>query len=395
MRYVFRAVVIAICFYFFAFAYRIYDRKLYVWLPGYAENRMHQEVAQTKPVHLFVMFADHFEPGARLDRMQRWEADYPKLAGRHRDSSGRKVQHTWFYPGEQPIDKNMIALQALVHDGNGEVELHYHHGNDTQESTEKKFSDAVQYFQKFHFLKSVDGKTHFAFVHGNWGLDNSNGTALCGANREISLLRGLGCFADYTFPSIFQNSQPKIVNTIFEAVDDDGPKSYDHGSPLRVGRPVDENALVLVEGPLGLFPTLSPRKLFLAIEDGNVHLADPINEGRVDRWVSASVHVPGKPDWVFIKIHGHGASTDEDMEEWLGGDLERGLSHLERRYNDGVNYVLHYVTAREVYNLVRAAAAGKTGDPRQYMDWMIPPYEASRIPALTRASRLANPALSK
>ena len=100
MRYVFRLVIIAACLYFLAFAYRIYDRKLYVWLPGYAEDRLHQEIAHAKPVHLFVMFADHFEPGGRLDRMKRWESEYPKLADRHRDRSGRRVQHTWFYPGD-------------------------------------------------------------------------------------------------------------------------------------------------------------------------------------------------------------------------------------------------------------------------------------------------------
>lgn len=371
--------MVAVCLYFVAFAYRIYERKLYVWLPGYAEDRAHQESAHAKPVHLFVMFADHFEPGTHLDRTKRWETEYPKLADRHRDSSGRKVQHSWFYPGEQPIDKNMESLQSLVRGGYGEVELHYHHGGDTQESTEKKFSAAVKYFQRFHFLRGIDGKTHFAFIHGNWGLDNSNGAETCGANRELSLLLGLGCFADYTFPSIFYNSQPRTVNTILEAIDDDGPKSYDHGTPLRVGRPIDDRALVLVEGPLLLFPTLSIRKLFVGIEDGNVHLSDPIDEPRVDRWMSANVHVQGRPEWVFIKVHGHGASTDDDMEEWLGGDLERGLSYLERRYNDGTNYVLHYVTARETYNLVRAAAAGKTGNPREYMDWVIPPYEASRL----------------
>jgi hypothetical protein len=169
------------------------------------------------------------------------------------------------------------------------------------------------------------------------------------------------------------------VNTILEAIDDDGPKSYDHGIPLRVGRPIDDRALVLVEGPLVLSATLNFRKLFIAIEDGNVHWIDPIDERRVDQWVSANVHVPGRPDWVFIKVHGHGASTDEDIEEWLGGHLERGLSYLESRYNDGVNYVLHYVTAREAYNLARAAAADQTGDPREYMDWVIPPYEASRM----------------
>jgi hypothetical protein len=383
MRIVFRSAIIVLALYSIATAYRCYERKLYVWLPGYGQNRSAHETARTKPVHLFFMYADHFEPGNRADRMRRWELEYPKLAERHRDSAGRKVQHTWFYPGEQPVDQNMRSLQRLVAGGNGEVELHYHHGNDTQESTAKKFTDAVEYFQKFNFLKGVDGKTHFAFVHGNWSLDNSNDADSCGANREISLLRGLGCFGDYTFPSIFHNSQPRLVNTIFEAVDDDLPKSYDHGTPLRAGRPVNENALVLVEGPLVLFPTLSLRKLFVSIEDGNIHFVDPVNEQRVDRWVSANVHVSGRPDWVFIKVHGHGASSDEDMEESLGGDLERGLSYLERRYNDGVNYVLHYVTAREVYNLVCAAAANKTGDPRQYMDWVIPPYECSRPPVLT------------
>jgi len=379
MRYLFRVLVIAVCLYSLAFTYRIYQRKLYVWLPGYAEDRMHQEAPRTKPVHLFVMFADHFEPGTRLDRTKRWETEYPQLAHRHRDSSGRRVQHSWFYPGEQAIDQNMELLQSLVKGGNGEVELHYHHGGDTQESTEKKFSAAVKYFQRFHFLKGIDGKTHFAFVHGNWGLDNSNGAETCGANRELSLLAGLGCFADYTFPSIFHDSQPRMVNQILEAIDDNGPKSYDHGTPLRVGRPIDDSALVLVEGPLLLFPTLSIRRLFVGIEDGNIHLADPVGERRVDRWVRANVHVQGRPEWVFIKVHGHGASTDDDVEEWLGGHLERGLSYLERHYNDGANYVLHYVTARETYNLVRAAAAGKTGDPREYMNWIIPPYEASRM----------------
>ena len=44
---------------------------------------------------------------------------------------------------------------------------------------------------------------------------------------------------------------------------------------------------------------------------------------------------------------------------------------LERNYNDGVRYKLHYVTAREAYNIVRAAEDGKTGDPDAYRDYDI------------------------
>jgi len=48
------------------------------------------------------------------------------------------------------------------------------------------------------------------------------------------------------------------------------------------------------------------------------------------------------------------------------------FSYLEKAYNDGIRYRLHYVTAREVYNIVKAAEDGMTGDPHQYRDYRIP-----------------------
>jgi hypothetical protein len=35
------------------------------------------------------------------------------------------------------------------------------------------------------------------------------------------------------------------------------------------------------------------------------------------------------------------------------------------------------VTAREAFNLARAAADGKQGDPQQYYDYLIRPYAAN------------------
>ena len=52
-------------------------------------------------------------------------------------------------------------------------------------------------------------------------------------------------------------------------------------------------------------------------------------------------------------------------------------AHLESRYNDGKQYVLHYVTAREVYNIIKAAEAGSAGDPNNYRDYLLPPPPAS------------------
>jgi hypothetical protein len=105
----------------------------------------------------------------------------------------------------------------------------------------------------------------------------------------------------------------------------------------------------------------------------------------VDRWVRADVHVPNRPDWVFIKLFAHGISTLGDEDAAVGPTFDRALTHLEQQYNDGRTYVLHYITAREAYNLAMAAADGRTGNPEQYYDYLVKPYETRRRPELTAA----------
>lgn len=374
MRLLKRAGLLGVSLYVAALGYRVVSRSYYVWLPGYLSWVTHQERPAAGLVHVFFLYADHFEPGENFALTERWQKEYPVLAQRHPDADGRPAQHTWFYPAEQPIDSNMQALQALVRAGYGETELHLHHFHDTEESARKRFKQSVAYFQKFGFLKGLDGRSHFAFIHGNWSLDNSLGEAFCGNSRELRMLKELGCFADYTFPSAWQLSQPSWVNNIYAVSDDDRPKSYDRGVPVHVGwQP--EGDLVLVQGPLVLVPTVNPVKLFFGLEDGDIHPAVPLTPRRVDAWVRANIHVAGRPDWIFIKVSSHSASSVANLEETLGPHFDHALTYMEKRYNDGVHYALHYVTAREAYNLIRAAADGKTGDPRQYYDYLIPPYE--------------------
>ena len=377
-----RLLVLGLILYCAAWAYRIRNRKYYIWLPAYfswlAEKK---EAVGPGPVHVFFLFTDHFEPGQRFELTQQWVDQYPKIAERHHDSGGRPWQHTWFYPAEQPVDRNLIALRGLVRRGYGEVELHLHHGNDTNETGRQRFRQSVEYFQKFDFLKGTDGQTHFAFIHGNWSLDNSNGTAQCGVNRELTILREAGCFADFTFSSIWVNAQPPMVNNIYMATDDDGPKSYAHGVDLRVGS-MPPGDLVIFQGPLLLLPDFELRHFYrllgASVENAEIHAAVPVTPKRIDAWVRADIHVKGRPDWVFVKVHGHGAGKPRDANEMLGPELDGALSYMERAYNDGKRYVLHYVTAREAYNLVRAAVDNKTGDPRQYYNYVIPPYLANR-----------------
>jgi hypothetical protein len=56
------------------------------------------------------------------------------------------------------------------------------------------------------------------------------------------------------------------------------------------------------------------------------------------------------------------------MDALLGPAMDETLSYLETAYNDGVRYCLHYVTAREMYNIIKAAEAGASGNPAVYRE---------------------------
>jgi hypothetical protein len=353
---------------------------------------------------VFVLLTDHFEPNSDAaagvldvnlgthkeadvrvqaeigaNAVRDWGTRYAAMAAHHRDSVGRPPQHTFFYPGEQSSAPIMLALRDIVRAGLGEVELHYHHGWDTEQTLRERLLKAIHEFQQYGFLKTVDGKTRFGFIHGNDGLDNSDGKELCGVNTEIRLLGELGSFADFTFPTLFDDAQPAIVNSIYAVKDDDGPKSYDRRLPLST-LGTGQADLMIFEGPLIFSPTLNAGRLFLHLDDGDLHAAEHATPTRANAWVRANVHVAERPDWVFVKMFSHGASTPEDAEAVLGKDFDSTLSYFEREYNDGTKYVLHYITAREAYNLARAASEGARGEPEQYLNAYVQPYATGGPP---------------
>jgi hypothetical protein len=47
------------------------------------------------------------------------------------------------------------------------------------------------------------------------------------------------------------------------------------------------------------------------------------------------------------------------------------FTYLEENYNDGENYKLHYVSARELYNIVKAAEDSRHGDPHEFRDYRV------------------------
>ena len=84
------------------------------------------------------------------------------------------------------------------------------------------------------------------------------------------------------------------------------------------------------------------------------------------------IHVEGRPEWTFVKLYTHGAPREQ--AEALLGEPGRAMHRiLTEQYNDGTRWRLHYVTARELFNVAKAAIAGKAGDPGQYRDYALAP----------------------
>jgi hypothetical protein len=344
-------------------AYLVVRAKAYLWLPDYASHLVEAPPRVTGTRHLLFVFVDHYEPGkgeAGLARHLEWMEQYRALAGRHRDSYGRPPQHTWFYAYDHHNEGVMRDLARASFDGLGEVELHWHHGNDTNQGFPPKLTEALAWFRSFGALVSQDGTTAFGFIHGNWALDDSRTPDLCGVSRELTILKEAGCYADFTFPSAGVESQPRKVNSIYYALDDDLPKSYDRGVDARVGRHPSDGLLVM-EGPLSL-------KLGRQFTDaGAIDTGHDAAPERVDRWVRAGIHVEGRPEWTFVKIYTHGAQSRRTV---FSAGTDALLSHMEQAYGSG-GWRLHYLTAREAFNLVRAAEDGLTGDPDAYRDYQV------------------------
>jgi len=332
------------------------------------------------PIHIIFCFVDHFEPkwekpskDIENARVEAWLQKYPVITNSHMDSDGKRPQHTWFYPAEEYEYEHLEKLAWLCQMGYGEIELHLHHDNDTPEGVRNKINDGIINYTKhgaFGFENEA-GKIRYGFIHGNWALNNSDARGInCGVNDEITILLETGCYADFTLPAAPSSCQTRKINSIYYAFDNPlKPKSHNTGVDVEVGRK-QSSGLMIIQGPLTLDWKRRKYGIIPRIENGEISGRNPGTPERVDNWVRQNIRVVGKEDWVFLKVHCHGAQ-ERDWDALLGNNCHRLFEYLETKYNDGKSYKLHYVTARECYNIVKAAEAGEIGNPNMFRDYLI------------------------
>lgn len=352
---------------------QVRKRHIHLWLKPYIRQTISQRAGRVAPeIHLLLCVADHYEPkwgGAAREtadaRVSSWVEEYPTLFEEFRDSDGRPPQHTFFYPIDEYEPAHVDALAELCRKGFGEIEVHLHHQDDTADNLRRILEDYTQMLAARHGLlarRRETGAVAYGFIHGNWALDNSRPDGCwCGVNNELDVLRETGCYADFTLPSAPSPTQTRKINSIYYAADDPRrPKSHDDGVDVGVG-PKPQRSLLLVQGPL----LLSWRRRMWgvpipSIENGCLQRSQPPSMERLDLWLRAGVQVPSRPDWYFVKLHTHGAA-ESNQQVVLGRPMVDFHKALAARSQRDRGFHFHYVTAREMYNLAKAAESGWRG----------------------------------
>jgi hypothetical protein len=353
-------------------------KALDIWLPAWFGREKHgQRALGTR--HVMIAVCDHFEPfhgvgqPEALARVETWQRELPRITAEFRDADGAPPKHTFFYPIEQ-YDTGVVQRLADTCTATGsETEIHLHHDNDTADNLRRTLEQGRDRFASHGLLSRDDtGAVRYGFIHGNWALDNSHPHGRhCGVRNELRVLKQTGCYADFTLPSAPERMQTRTINSVYYARGTDQPKSHDHGRRVRADRdpqPIHEDDLLLVQGPLALNWKRKKFGLLPRIENGDLTAANPPTAERLRLWLDCRVAVEDRPNWVFIKLHTHGAKP-ENTRMLLGEPMRafhRALAKIAERDH---TIRFHYVTARELVNILHAAEAGHSGEPGQFRDF--------------------------
>jgi hypothetical protein len=358
------------------------------WLPAFLCQRLTRYSPNSGSVHLIIALADHFEPSfvpevpetfapreERERRVDAWCREYPSVVEGWPDSDGRLFRHTYFYPAEQ-YEKALIGrLVEHCNAGWGEIEIHLHHGMqtpDTSENTQRQLLKFRDELVGHGCLSRIggNGPPRYAFVHGNWALANSAGGRDCGVDDEMQILAETGCYADFTLPSAPHPAQIAKINALYECA-----LPLDHRAPHRRGRDLErwnspQVFPLMIQGPLMLdFSSCQWVRVRPRIENGELTAVHPPTMHRLRLWRAAGIVVRGRPEWVFIKLHCHGMDP-RDRTTLLGVPMRTFLRELAEGARSGAYYT-HFVTAREMTNIVLAACDGQEGNPGDYRDYRL------------------------
>jgi hypothetical protein len=322
----------------------------------------HSSVNQwDKPIDIYVALCDHYRPFtgnvsqeiAEL-RVVTWCREYERIARKHVDSSGNHPVHTIFY---SESDYNPYFLDTIARSrkyGITDVEILIDHNRDTPENFKRKIEEYRDVLFHHHGLlrKDDQGRITYGFIHGKWALDNARPDGRwCGVKDEVSILKDTGCYADFTYPSAPDITQPPIINSIyFTSPLQKKLVSHENGTLLKPGC-WNCNDLLCVQGPL----VIHRETLFhlpIKIDRGEIGFRNQFSRKRMDKWIQRAPQIKGVSSSIFIKLYTSGMIDQTMRYLFSENGLNQFWSILEQNYDDGEHFRIHYMSTWAMYNKI-------------------------------------------
>ncbi len=93
------------------------------------------------------------------------------------------------------------------------------------------------------------------------------------------------------------------------------------------------------------------------IENAALHAARPPSWSRMQLWLKTGIHVLGRPNWLFVKLHTHGCKPG-NIDTLLGAQTQQFHHDLNQYAISNHDFRYYYVTAWQMAQLIHQAENG-------------------------------------
>jgi hypothetical protein len=221
----------------------------------------------------------------------------------------------------------------------------------------EEFRDVL--FHHHGFLrKGDDEKIAYGFSHGLSSLyehaTSKNPTS--DLSDRIQILIDTGCFADFSF--LTKKTCKKIISSFSSSVQPQNTDSTQSRASLFPKEWTIKN-LLTIQDPVILKWNPQIWRIFPFFENGEISASKKFLPFRANLWLQNCIGINADVPHLFLKLHTSGGQ-DQNIRYLLG---ENGL-HLLWNFMEKIctrhNFVLHYVSAWEMYRTINAICLGNT-----------------------------------
>ena len=179
-------------------------------------------------------------------------------------------------------------LAKFTQDGIGDVDIHIHHNCEGEEKFLDKMCGFIEVYAKAWLAAAARRQNRVRLHSRQLGAGQlASRQTWCGLNNEITLLRDLGCYADFTMPSGASPTQGRVVNQIYWVNDDLTSRARMIAGQVRTGQPGQGDLLITGDGA-AVAQRFVPR-----LETGEIAWQDFPTPYRISRWLDLAPHQPG------------------------------------------------------------------------------------------------------